>query len=169
MRGGNGEGLNALVFAVAAIGVGVEVADESALRRPRARCGSGGRPFGVFGQGKDQFADAARLGEADGGSGGVADAVDRGFGLFAEANNEQAFGCQAGGGVQQQCFVGRQPCIRRLRGRRLRRLWTASSLGEQGGLGFGVGAFGGLGIDGEDGEEFGFNRCERGERKVQSS
>ena len=105
-RGGEGEGLDALVFAVAAIGVGVEVADKGALDggahagRVRAKLWS------RFGQGEGQLADAARLGEADGGSGGVADAVDGGLGLLAQADDQQPLGGQACGGVQQQGFVG---------------------------------------------------------------
>ena len=46
---GDGEGLDALVFAVAAIGVGIEVADECALDSGAQRWRRGGRRFGAIG------------------------------------------------------------------------------------------------------------------------
>ncbi len=84
-----------MVLAVAAVGVGIEVADECALD-----CGAGtgwsGPVFGL-GQRKGQLADPARFGEADGGSRRVAHAVHRGLGLFAQADDQQALGGQASG------------------------------------------------------------------------
>ena len=156
--GDEGEGVDAQVLAVAAVGVDVEVGEHGAFDE-----GAGGEVAGervhvlvgegvVFGEGDGELAEGARLGEADGGAGGLADFVD-GEGLgFAEADDEQALGFDAGGGVEQQGFgegglelAGGEPggggVGDGVRG------------GEQDGVRLGV--FAGGDVDGEDGEERG--------------
>ena len=98
---GQREGLRALVLALAAIGVGIEVAHKCALNSS-AHSRRVGQRFGVaFRQGKNQFANAARLDEADGGSGGVAHGVGVGLGLLAQADQQEALGGETFGSVQQ--------------------------------------------------------------------
>ena len=79
---------DAQVLAVAAIGVRVEIADEGAFVAARAQA-TAGQPSD-FGQSENQFADAAGLGEADGGSGGIADAMHCRFSLLAQPDDEQS-------------------------------------------------------------------------------
>ena len=153
---GEGEGLDALVFAVAAIGVGIEVADERAL--DSRACGpsrcvdlTSGR---VFRESEDHLANAARLGIANGGSGGVTHAVNCDFGEIAEADEKQALSGEACGSVQQDRLVrprfefarskdGGGGC---LHGR---------ICGEQSGLRLGFRAFLCLGVGSKDGEKLG--------------
>ncbi len=52
---------------------------------------------------------AAGLGEADGGAGALAELVDGDVGGFAEADDEQALGLQAGGRVEQEGLAERRP------------------------------------------------------------
>ena len=99
-----GELLDAQVFAVAAVGVRVEVAEGGAFE-DGAGAGAGWEIVG-FREGEDELADGAGLGEADGGSGGGAHGVDGGFGLLAQAYDEQAVGGQASGSVEQHGLVG---------------------------------------------------------------
>ena len=59
----------------------------------------------VFGEGDGEVAEAAGLGEADGDAGAFADFVDGERLGFAEADDEQALGLDAGGGVEQEGFA----------------------------------------------------------------
>ena len=79
-RGRRRERLHAQVFAIAAVGVGIEVADEGAFAGS-ARSGGPRQAFGL-GQREHQFPDATGLGEPDRGPGGIADGVHRGFACF---------------------------------------------------------------------------------------
>ena len=159
--------MHAEVLAVAAIGVGIEVADEGAFDGGAgARGGGKVRPRSWLLREARTTSSRMRagLGVADGGSGGVADGVDGGLGLFAEADDEEPLGLQAGGGMQQQRLVGagfvfaagQDGC---------RGGADGFVAGQQDRLGLGVGALGGLGVDGGDGEEFGFDLGEGRERE----
>ena len=165
---GEGEGLNALVLAVAAVGIGIEVADECALDGGPGTGRAGHcveRAFGVvLWEGEDEFANAARLGETDGRSGGIAHTVNRGLAQLAEADDEEPLGGETRGGVQQEGFIraglvfaackhGSGGCLNRRIGN------------EQRGLGFGVGTFGGLGVGGQDGQQLGLDAGEGGKGK----
>ena len=94
--------------------------------------------------------------------------MDGGFGLFAEADDEQAFGGKAGRCVQKEGFI------------RAGFVFAACEHGgcggldggvggEQRGLRLGVGPFGGLGVGGNDGQEFGLDGSERRAKKFRSS
>ena len=115
------------------------------------------RAYGVvFGQGERQIADGTRLGVAHGGSGRVANGMDGGLGFFAESDDEKSLGFQSGWGVQQYGFVGA--------GFVFATGEDGSGGGadglvacEQDGHGLNVWSFGSLGIDGGDGEKFGFD------------
>ncbi len=101
--------MDADVFALAAIGVGIEVADEGAFNGGACAGIAGSvrpRSCGASGSANVEFANGARLGVAHGGSGGVANGVDGGFGLLAEADDEEPFGFQSGGGVEEDRLVG---------------------------------------------------------------
>ena len=78
------------------------IAPSAAARASRCGCGTADCRRECEGE----FADGARLGVADGGSGGLADCVDRGFGFFAEADDEESLGFQSGRGMQEHGFVG---------------------------------------------------------------
>ena len=88
------ERLHAVILAVAAIGVGIEVADERSLDSRARHCMEWADGV-VLGQGDGQLADATRLGEANGGSGGVADIVYGRLALLAKTHNQQALGGQS--------------------------------------------------------------------------
>ncbi len=161
--GGEGEGVDAEVFAFAAVGVGVEVADEGAFGGGAAGF-SWGKTFGL-GKREDELADGAGLGVSDGGSGGVADGMDGGLGFLAETDDEEAFGLESGGGVEEEGFIG---AGFEFAGGEDGGGGGADGFitGEQDGLGLGLGALGGLSVDGGDGEEFGFDLGEVREGKV---
>ena len=102
--------VDAEVLAVAAVGVDVELGERGAFDD-----GAGGEVAGqgvhvlvveglVFGEGDGEVADGAGFGEADGDACAFADLVD-GEGLrFAEADDEQAFGFDAVGRVEEKRF-----------------------------------------------------------------
>ncbi len=131
--------LDALVLAVAAVGVGVEVAHKRSLR------GSAGhrveRTFGiVLGQRKDKLPNPARLGQADGGSGGLAHRVDRGLCHLSEPDNQQPLGGETRRGVKEHRLVGASLIFPGLE-HGCRCGLNRGIGGEQRGLGFGVRAF----------------------------
>ncbi len=160
--------MNADVFALTAVGVGIEVADEGTLHcGPRAgiRRERQVQVLRRFRQRKCQVANGARLGVAHGGASGVANGVDGGLGLLAEPNDQESLGLQPDGGVEEDGLVG---------------AGLIFAAGEHSGCGgadgfvagqenrlrFSVRALGGLGVDGGDGEKFGFDLGEGRERKV---
>jgi hypothetical protein len=156
--------MNADVFAFTAVGVWIEVANEGALDDSARHYME--RAYGVvLRQGKRQISDGAGLGVADCGSSGIADGVDGGLGFFAEADDEQSLGFQSGGGVEEYGFV----CAGFVFAAGEDRSGGGADgfiAGQQDRLGFSVGALGGLGVDGGDGEEFGFDLGEGGEGEV---
>jgi hypothetical protein len=88
--------------------------------------------------------------------------VNGGFGLLAEADDEQTLGGEAGGAWSSRVSLApalNSPLARTAAAADL----TASSAVSRTGWGFGVGGFGGLGVDGEDGQEFGFDSGGGGE------
>ncbi len=100
--------LNAQILAVAAVGVGVEVADKCAL--DSSACAGKERELEAgyasrVGHCEGQFANGARLGEANGGPGRIAYGMDGDFGLLAEADDEEPFRCETRRGVEQQCVI----------------------------------------------------------------
>jgi len=142
---GDGERVDTEVFAVAAVGVGIEIADDAAFDGG-ADAGAWRKEF-CYRKSKDQIADCAGLGEADGCSGGVADAVRGCLGLLAEADDEETLGGETGGGVEQEGLIGSAlefPTGEGGGGRGLDRFVC----GEEDRVGFGVGGFRSLGVDG---------------------
>ncbi len=111
--GDDGEPLDGEVFAVAAVGVPVGLGDLRAFDEGAAG-ELAGKVFEVFvgegvvlGEGDGDFFESARLGGADGGSGAFADLVDgEGF-VLAEADDEEALGFDAVGGVEQHGLAER--------------------------------------------------------------
>ena len=161
-RSGHGERLDALIFAIAAVGVGVEIADGRPLDSSSdgGRTGHcvgrtcGGQPFGeVLREGHHDLPNPAWFGETHGGSGGVAHLVNCGLGEFAEAYDKEPFGCKPRGGVQENRLIrsgfeftgGKNAgcsCLNRRIG------------GHQGRPGPGIGIVGGLEVCGQDDEQF---------------
>ena len=114
MRGQDGEGFDAEVFAVGAVEVDVEVGDDTAFGDGAGRggCWKGG----VFGEGEGEGAEGAGAGEADGYAGGLAEFVRGKLVRFAEAYEEEALGLEACGGGEEEGFAeggfevaGREP------------------------------------------------------------
>jgi hypothetical protein len=102
------DGAEAGVLAVAAVGVDVELGEESAFGD-----GAGDEITGegvdvlvreshVFWEGDGDVADAAGLGEADCDSGGFADLLNGEAAGLTEADDEEAFGFDVGGGVEEE-------------------------------------------------------------------
>ena len=160
--GDYGEGLDALVFAIAAIGVGIEVADVSAFNGGPC-AGRGRQTFGRW-ESEGQFANAAGLGEADGGSGSVADTVHRGLGLLAEADDEKAPGGETRGRMEQQRFVG-TGLVFAAGEDGGRGCGNAGIGGEEHGRGLGIGPFCGLCIDGKNSQQLCRNLRKGSERE----
>ncbi len=150
------DGVNAEVFAVAAIDVDVELGEDRALD-DGARgevAGQGlhvfvGEGF-VFGKGDGEFAKRTGFGAAYGDARAFADFM-HGEGLrFAETDDEQALGFNASGGMEQQCFGERGfELARRDPGRGC--VGDSVGCGEQRGVRFVVLACGD--VDGEDCEQ----------------
>jgi len=154
--GDEGEGLHALVLAIAAVGVGIEIGRR---RHPRQRPSPPlqGQTLESFsGNAKGQLTNAARLGEADGGSGGIADAVHGGLGLLPEPDDEEAFGGKTSWRVQQEGFVG-AGLYSPLASTAAAAAATAGSAVRSAGRGLDAGTFFSLGVDGWNGEQFGCN------------
>ena len=150
---GNGEAerLDALIFTIAAVGVGVEIADEGTF--DGWACGGRvGQPFGEVREGQHDLANPARLGETDRGSGSVSHLVNGDPGKLAKAHDEKPFGRKPRRGVQENRliragfeFPGGKNAGCGCQNRRLG--------GQQGGPGLGVGAVGGLGVSSQGDEE----------------
>jgi hypothetical protein len=83
--------------------------------------------------------------------------MDRSFRQLAQPNDQQPFGSQSRRCVQQQPFVGAGlvfACCKHAGRSRLYR-----GVGDkQRGLRFSVGAFDSLGVDGQNGQQFGWDR-----------
>ena len=106
-RGGEGERLHALVFAVAAVGVGIEVADESALDGCAHAGPAGGRLSELIsGKAKANSRMPRGLAKRTAVPAASRTLVDGGFGQLAEADDEEPFGGQTGGGMQQDRLIG---------------------------------------------------------------
>ena len=163
VEGEEGEVVDALVFAVGAVGVGVVVGEECAFD---GGAGAGaGRQFGCFGEGEGGVADAAGLGEADSGADSAADGMRRGLGGFTDADEEQALGGESGGSVEEESLVGSGFEFTGSEG-------SGRSSGdgfigdEKGRLRLGVFAFFGLGVPGGDDEHLCFDGGEGGESQL---
>ena len=144
----DGGRVDALVLAVAAVKIDVEVGDDSSFGD--GTCGQlGGESF-MFREDEREIAEVAWPGETDRDAGTFADLVGREGFSFAEADEEEPFGLEARRRVEQQ----------RLAERRFE-LAGGEPGGGGGGDGGGAGEQGGgggrvfrcRGIDGEDGEE----------------
>ncbi len=94
--------------------------------------------------------------------------MHRGLGLLAQADQQQPLGGQAGRGVQQQRLVGAGLVF--AAGEHGGRGGLHGRVGgQQHGLGLGVGAFGGLCVGGQHGQQFGFDSGKMRKRQLSSS
>ena len=107
----------------------------------------------ISGKAKAKLANAARLGKADGGSGGVAHAMDGGFGQLADADDEEPFGGQTGRCMQQDRLIGPGLVLACRKHGGSGRL-NGGVGNEQRGLGVGVWAPGSLRVGGQNGQQF---------------
>ncbi len=101
--GEDGEGLDAEVFAVGAVEVDVEVGDDGSLGDSAG--GEGGGEGRVLGEGEGEGAEGAGAGEADGDARGLAELVRGELVGFAEADEEEALGLEAGGCGEEEGFA----------------------------------------------------------------
>ena len=153
-------GLDAAVFAVGAVRVGVVIAQNSAFGE-RANGEFRIKPLGD-GHSDGNLAQSARLGEADRDARTFAHFVDGQLGGFSQADDQQPFRFETRWRMQQE----------RLRGFGLEFAAVENGLG---GLGrgivagqeanFGTSRFVGVGVDGENGEDLGCNVGGGGEKQ----
>jgi hypothetical protein len=143
--------LNALILALAAIGVGIEIAHQRTLRPP-SRHDCVGQPFGgALRQCERQLPNPPRLGKPHSRSRGLAHAVHRGLGQLAQPHNQQPLGRKSRRRVDQDGLIRARFVLAALE-HPGRGCLDGGVRGQQRRLRFGIGAFGGLGVGGQNGQ-----------------